>query len=193
MRFEVSHDEIKRANVPHELFLTNLIGNHILMTVGAGGIAGSYPWIMALIPTISFGILAFTLWRARRAIQRDPWYVMCHWQICARRSRVFLVMLALLLLAVTLGWASYTYGGMMKEAVWALVTGVGILPVMVTILVLVLIESDALYHANQAKLPGLGDGTLPEPKRTDPPGGHFGSSCLMSPCQAPGVTGYRAP
>jgi hypothetical protein len=27
MRFEVSKEEIKKANVPHELFLTNLIGN----------------------------------------------------------------------------------------------------------------------------------------------------------------------
>jgi hypothetical protein len=83
MRFEVSHDEIKKANVPHELSLTNLIGNHILMAVAAGGIAGSIPWIMAVIPVVS----------------------------------------------------------------------VGILPVMVTVLVLIIIESDALYHANQAKLP----------------------------------------
>ena len=35
----------------------------------------------------------------------------------------------------------------------ALIGGLGILPVMVTVLVLVLIESEALYHANQAKLP----------------------------------------
>ena len=54
---------------------------------------------------------------------------------------------------MTLGWAGYTYGGMMKEAVLALVAGTGILPVMVTVLVLVIVESDALYHANQAKLP----------------------------------------
>ncbi|WP_295406174.1 hypothetical protein [uncultured Thiocystis sp.] len=153
MRFDVTHDEIKRANVPHELFLTNLIGNHILLTVGLGGLAGSYPWVMALIPAISFGILGFTLWRARRARQHDSWYVMCHWQVCARRSRLFMLMLGLLLLAVALGWAGYTYGGMMKEAVWALVAGIGILPVMASILVLVMIESDALYHANQAKLP----------------------------------------
>ncbi len=50
MRFDVSKDEIRRANVPHEIFLTNLIGNHILMTVGAGGVAGSFPWVMAHHP-----------------------------------------------------------------------------------------------------------------------------------------------
>ena len=153
MRFDVSPDEIRKANVPHEIFLTNLIGNHILMTVGAGGVAGSFPWVMAIIPIVSVSLLGYILWRARVSRIRDPWYVMCHWQICAGRSRIFLTMLILLLAVVTLGWVGYTYGGMMKEAVIALVAGTGILPVMVTVLVLVIVESDALYHANQAKLP----------------------------------------
>jgi hypothetical protein len=153
MRFEVSNVEIKKANVPHEIFLTNLIGNHILMTAGAGGMAGTFPWIMATIPITSFGLLGYTLWRARRAIGRDPWYVMCHWQVCARRSAVLLLMLILLLVAAVLGWIGYTYAGMMKEAVLALIGGVGLLPVMVTVLILIIMESEALYHANQARLP----------------------------------------
>jgi hypothetical protein len=153
MRFEVSHDEIRRANVPHEIFLTNLIGNHILMAVAAGGVAGSFPWVMAIIPIVSFSLLGYTLWRAAKSRRVDPWYVMCHWQVCARRSRIFILMLVLLLAAIGLGWLGYAYGGMMKEAVIALVAGTGILPVMVTVLVLVIVESDTLYHANQAKLP----------------------------------------
>lgn len=164
MRFEISPDQIKKANIPHELFLTNLIGNHILLAVALGGLAGSFPWVMALIPTISFSILGFTLWRARRAIGRDPWYVMCHWQVCARRSRIFLVMLGLLLLVVLLGWLGHAYGGLMKEAAFALVIGIGILPVMATVLVLIIIESDALYHANQAKLPGWVVERFPNPE-----------------------------
>ena len=153
MRFEVSKEEIKKANVPHEIFLTNLIGNHILVTAGVGGMAGTFPWIMSVIPIISFSLLGYTMWRARRAVGRDPWYVMCHWQICARRSAILILMLSLLLVIVTLGWVAYTYAGVMKEAVWALIGGVGILPIMVTVLVLIIMESEALYHANQAKLP----------------------------------------
>jgi hypothetical protein len=153
MRFEVSPEDIKKANVPHEIFLTNLIGNHILMAIGIGGLAGSYPWLMAVIPVVSFAMLGYTLWRARRSLKKDPWYVMCHWQVCARRSRIFIAMLTMLLVIVVLGWVGHTYGGMMKEAVWAIIGGTGILPVMVTVLILIIIESDALYHAAQAKLP----------------------------------------
>ncbi len=153
MRFEVSKEEIKKANVPHELFLTNLIGNHILMAVAAGGMAGTFPWLMAMVPAISFSILGYTLWRARRSLTQDSWYPMCHWQVCARRSKLLIVMLSMLLLIATLGWVGYTYLGMMKEAVLALIGGVGLLPVMVVLLLLIIIESEALYHANQAKLP----------------------------------------
>ncbi len=153
MRFAVSPEDIRKANVPHEIFLTNLIGNHILMAIAAGGIAGSFPWVMALIPLISFSLLGYTLWRAKRSLHIDPWYPMCHWQVCARRSRIFIAMLLLLLGILIFGWIGYTYLGMMREAVLALIGGGGILPVMVTVLVLIIIESDALYHANQAKLP----------------------------------------
>ena len=163
MRFEVSDRDIKKANIPHEIFLTNLIGNHILMAVAAGGVAGSFPWVMAVIPAISFAMLGYTLWRARRSLRVDPWYVMCHWQVCARRSRIFIGMLLLLLTVMALGWASHVYGGMMKEAVIALVVGAGILPVMGTVLVLIIIESDALYHANQAKLPDWVVARFPNP------------------------------
>ena len=72
MRFDVSPDEIRKANVPHEIFLTNLIGNHILMTVGAGGVAGSFPWVMAVIPVMSFSLLGYTLWRARALPDPGP-------------------------------------------------------------------------------------------------------------------------
>jgi len=106
-----------------------------------------------LIPILSFSQLSYTLWRARQSIKTDPWYPMCHWQVCARRSKIFITMLIMLSIIIVLGWVGYSYLGLMREAVLALIGGMGLLPVMVTVLVLIIIESDALYHANQAKLP----------------------------------------
>lgn len=163
MRFEVTESEIKQSNVPHELFLTNLIGNHILMAVSAGGMVGKFPWLMALVPMVSLGILSFTLWRARRSLRQDPWYVMCHWQICAKRSRFFIGMMLLALLFAALGWVGYAYGGMRKEAVIALLIGTSILPIMVTVLVLIMMESEALYHSNLCRLPNWVVEQFPNP------------------------------
>ncbi len=153
MKFDISADEARRSKIPHEIFLTNLIGNHILWFVAALGVARSYWQPLALVPVVSFAILAYTLWKARRARTRESWYVMCHWQIAARRSRIFVIMLLLLLLISGLGWLGYTYGGMMEVAVYALIGGIGLLPVMVTVLVLIIMESDALHQAAQHKLP----------------------------------------
>lgn len=170
MRFDIPPEQIAQAKAPHELFLVNLIGNHILMSVALGGVAGSAPWALALIPIVSFSIIGFTLWRTSVSGARDSWYVMAHWQLCARRSRILLAVLGLLMSVVILGWLAHSQAGLMKEAVWAMVGGIGILPVMVTVLVLVLIESDALHQAQQghlpdwlvARLPDSGPQPLPE-------------------------------
>ncbi len=153
MKFQISDKESHQAKIPHEVFLTNLIGNHILWFVAALGMAKTYWQPLALVPVFSILLLAYTLWRARRSRQTDSWYVMCHWQICARRSSIFIYMLLFMGVVFLLGWIGYTYLGMMKEAVYALVGGAGVLPVMVTVLVLILMESDILHQAALHKLP----------------------------------------
>jgi hypothetical protein len=151
--YDVSADEIKQARAPHELFLINLITNHILIFVATLGFASHNVEPLMAVPVISFCILSYTLWRARRSRRIDPWYVMCHWQVAARRSRFFIGIMLLLCIAATLAWVSYTHWGVMREAAWALVGGFGLLPTLVSVLVLILLESDALHQARQGKIP----------------------------------------
>jgi len=153
MLFEVSDIEKKKAKVPHDLFLVNLIGNHILMFVSTLGLATSWAWPLLLVPLISVSILAYTLWRGKKSLSIDPWYVSCHWQICVHRSKTFIKMLTILVFVLPLAWYAYTYLGWMKEAVYAFVFGLALFPIMVTILVLIIMESEGLHSANQGKLP----------------------------------------
>ena len=50
MKYEIPEEQVKKAKAPHELFLTNLIGNHILWFVAALGVYGSFWQPMALVP-----------------------------------------------------------------------------------------------------------------------------------------------
>jgi uncharacterized membrane protein YfhO len=150
MKFEISDDLVHKAKIPHDIFLTNLIGNHILWFVAALGLVRSYWQPLAMVPILSFSVLVYTLWRAKTS--RDPWYVWVHWQIAAARSRVFIYMLSIVLGVWFLGWLGFTYFGMKKVAVMAMIGGGGILPIMVTVLVLILMESDALHQANACRL-----------------------------------------
>jgi len=153
MKFDVSEEEAKKAKVPHEIFLTNLIGNHILWFVAALGLARSN-WVpLAMVPVVSVICLSYTIWKAQKVKADAPWFVMCHWQIGARRSKIFLGMFLIFSLISVLGWMGYSQLGLMKEAVYAIIGGVGVLPIMVTTLVLIIMESDVLHQASQGKVP----------------------------------------
>jgi len=153
MQFNISKDDVKKAGTPHEIFLFNLVGNHILIFIASLGMFQSFPYPLYFVPIISIACLVFILWRAKRSLAMDSWFAFCHWQVAARRARIFIGMLSLLSIVSLLGWLGYSYLSMMKEAVYAIIGGVGILPTMVTMLVLILMESDGLYQAHQGRLP----------------------------------------
>jgi hypothetical protein len=153
MQFEVSETERRQAKLPHDLFLINLIANHILIFVSTLGFATSWIWPVLSVPAISVVILGYSIWRGRRSRQIDPWYVMCHWQVGLRRSLIFITMLGLLALITTIGLLGHYQFGLMKEAVYAIIGGIGLLPTMVTMLILIILESDALHSASIGRLP----------------------------------------
>ncbi|HEB86196.1 MAG TPA: hypothetical protein ENI68_04145 [Gammaproteobacteria bacterium] len=151
MQFEISENEKKQARHPHEIFLTNLITNHVLVFIALLGMARTFPLLMLVTPSISLCLLLYILFRARRSLTRDPWFVKCHWQISARRSRLFIVLLAVMGLVVF--GVLLVSGGDLKPQHYAF-AGVGALPVMLTTLALIMMESDAMHQARLGKLPG---------------------------------------
>ncbi len=150
MKYEVSAADLKKAKWPHEVFLINLIVNHVLLFVSLLGLASSYPLLLLVVPAISVVVLAYTLLGARRAHTTESWYVFCHWQIAAQRSRFFMLMLAIMAAVILL--VLLVSGGEPKPQHYAL-GGVGILPTMLTVLALIVMESDAVHHAGNGSLP----------------------------------------
>lgn len=167
MLFNVNNEEKKKAKWPHDLFLVNLIANHILAFVATLGMASSWAWPMLIVPIVSFTILTTIIVKGRLSLKTETQFVMCHWQIAVKRSLFFIKMLLVLLLISAIGLYGYTNLGWMKEAVFALIGGVCILPVMVTTLVLIIMESDALHQAGQGKLPRKIIDLCPNPDKQD--------------------------
>lgn len=151
MQYDISEAEKTLAKHPHELFLINLITNHILIFAASLGVATSYPFMMLPVPLFSACVLIYTLWRAQKSLKSDPWFAKCHWQIAARRSKLLLGLLAAIsgIVALILAIA----GGHPKPGHWAML-GATVLPTMVTILVLIILETDALQQARHGMVPG---------------------------------------
>lgn len=145
--------ERKSAQMAHNLFLSNLIGNHILIFTGISAFGPRYFYFMVLVPLISFSTLAYTFYRASKVKREDSQFIYIHWQIAKRWSILFGYVLSLLVSVSLLGWLGHTYLGLMKEAVYGMIGGLGLLPTMVSVFVLLIIESDSLNHARSGTLP----------------------------------------
>ena len=153
-QFDISPEEGRRAKWPHEIFLINLIFNHIFVFCATVAVFGSFPYSPALVPVISFSIIGYILIKARQvAASGETWFVKAHWQIAARRNRFFMLLLVItcvisgggLWLSNMMGWA--------KIPTIALIGGVGLLPFMVVLLVLIVLGNESLYMARDGKLP----------------------------------------
>ena len=153
IQFEISEEERVKAKKPHDLFLLNLIGNHILVFVATLGMASSWAWPMLFVPIISLIILTTIFVKGKKSRSSESWFVMCHWQLALKRSIFFIILITFFACFAAFGVYGYTQLGWMKEAVYALVGGTSILPIMVTTLVLILMESDAMHQAALGKLP----------------------------------------
>jgi hypothetical protein len=149
----ISEDVRKKARHPHEFFLINLITNHILLFVGLLGMAKQEPWLLLIVPVVSISILSYLVWRAMVSRKRDQWFVFCHWQLCARRSRFFIGIIALMGIGIAVILASV--GGNITDlhpGHYA-IGGMVMLPTLFSVLVLILMESDAVHKANLGDVP----------------------------------------
>jgi len=161
---DVTEQEIAAAKVPHDIFLSNLIMNHILLFTAIAAFGGEYISFLILVPIFSLIALIVTFYRASRVKRQESEFVYVHWQIARRWSVLFSGVLALLVTVSFLGWWGQHSGIMMKEMTYALIGGLGLLPTLMSVLVLVIIESDSLHHAREGKYPKgaearfLGDG-----------------------------------
>jgi len=176
------------------LLLFNLLIGVALM---AGSMAqpdsviGRYRWPAALVPlALSVGIIAFTWLRARGANRTRDWFVAAHWKLSASRYRILLIGYALCgaFLSLMLFGGGPDRAGMeehikslppaiqqmerrklesqnMGAAIWA---RIGVVPLLLTMMVTIMLESGALYQAGRGEVPDNLVKRFPPP--TDLPG-----------------------
>jgi hypothetical protein len=148
-KFTVSETEIKQAKLPHDIFLINLIFNHILVFATILS-ASSLAHYAIIVPIFSIFSMIFIFIGAMRAKNKYSWYVNGHWQVCVSRSKKFMLMVVAMLLVFLLLWLMS--GGHMRPQHWA-IGGATVLPVMVMVLILIMMESESLHQAKIGVLP----------------------------------------
>jgi len=150
---EPSEQEIKAAKIPHDIFLSNLIMNHILLFAGISTLGVQGLPYFPLVPIFSVLAIAYTFYKSSRVKREDGEFAYIHWQIARRWCKLFSGVLMLMVSIAIFGWLANEHLGMMKEMVYGLIGGFGLLPTLITVLVLIIVESDSLHHARVGTLP----------------------------------------
>lgn len=154
MEFQASDAEIKRAKFLHSVLLFDFIVIHIFIFVLAISMIKSSYIPLILMPILSLAALGYVMLKAKQSFTNEPsHFVRCHMLLAAKRARLFL---ALFLVTGTFTAVMYFGGaqfGMSKITSYALAFGIGQLPFMVALLVLVVLEFDAEHQCKSSKIP----------------------------------------
>jgi hypothetical protein len=193
MFYAVDDQQRRSAKSAHELAMINLLLFNLLAGVAllAGSMAESYSviarykWAFVAVPlTLSLLVMLFTWVRASRAKRSAPWFVAAHWRLAAGRYRILLI--AYLVSAVVVSFAFF--GGNdqsnlerriadlppalqemerhklesqdMRGAIWA---RIGVVPLLLTVMGLLMVESGGLYQAGRGELPDAVSANFPPP------------------------------
>jgi hypothetical protein len=194
MFYAVAEQERKSAKSPHELAMVNLLLFNLLAGVAllAGSMAepdsliAEYRWLVVSVPLLlSLAVIGFTWVRAAKASGAGTWFVAVHWRLAARRYRVLL--LAYLVSAAVVSIGFFGSGDRealerriaelppalqemerhklesqdMGTAIWA---RIGVVPLVLTVMALLMLESGALYQAGRGELPNGMAAAFPPPQ-----------------------------
>lgn len=166
--FTNSPAEIKAARWPHEILLINLVFNHIFVFVAMLSVVKSFPLGTLLTPVLSFSIIGYILFKQQQIEASDAsFFLKGHWKIAAKRNR-WLMYLLVFTCATTGGGfllsKAFVWSKTATIMMWAIVGGIGFLPFMIALLVLVTLGSDSMNIARDGRLPDnfLSKNPIPE-------------------------------
>jgi hypothetical protein len=152
--FTIAAEESHRAKWPHEIFLINLVFNHILIFATTFGVYRTFPLMVLIVPITSFAITSYIIIKGRQISKGDEtWFVKSHWKIAAKRNLHFLWLLLITCGFVGGGLLISNLAGWSKITTLSLIGGFGLLPFMVALLILIVLGNDSLYQARHGKLP----------------------------------------
>lgn len=161
MFYPVSEAERRLAKSPHELAMVNLLLFNLLMLIALLGgsflerdsVLAPYKMIGVALPLgISLVIIAYS---ALRAIRTEQWFVAAHWRLATRRYRVLLVAYLAGAGLIGLGWllAHTQAKSAMQDMLFIALQRVAIAPLLITLMVIIMLESGSIYQAQRGEVP----------------------------------------
>lgn len=151
MQFEISESDIRRAQLPHNVFISGLFGFNLLMAPAV--IALKLGMTGLLIPLFSTGALIVYIYLRSR--KTTIWFVDAHWRLALRNSRWLLLGYAVTAVLILIAWlVSLTAANAsMGHIIWTALTRIAILPTLAGVMVTAISEAGAISLVTKREVP----------------------------------------
>jgi hypothetical protein len=164
MFFPVPDPVRRQAKSPHELAMVNLLLCNLLILIALLGgsflerdsTLAPYRVLGVGVPLIlSLAIMAYSFLRSRRTAVDGPWFLAAHWRLANGRYRGLLIVYLAGAGLIGLGWflAHLQQQPGMQDMMFIALQRVAIAPLLIALMVLIMLESGAIYQAQRGELP----------------------------------------
>ncbi|MGB8517621.1 MAG: hypothetical protein WCD45_06995 [Gallionella sp.] len=161
MQFQVNVAEIKRAQVPHNLFVTGLFLFDLSMTPAV--IVLKLGMLGLLLPLLCSGaLLAYIYVRSQK---NSIWFVDAHWRLSFKHARWLLLGYAASALLIFVAWliSQSAHEASMKHILWTALTRIALMPTLIAVMVTAVMEASAIGLASKGEVPDKIASAFPPP------------------------------
>jgi hypothetical protein len=154
-------DEIKRAQAPHNLFISGVFLFDLLMTPAI--LALKIGMVGLLIPLLCSG--ALIAWIYLRSRKTTTWFVDMHWKISFSRCKLLMLAYAVSATLIFLAWliSISTKDHNMSHIIWTALTRVALMPTVIMVLVTAVLEFSSFAQAAKREVPDKLAAKFPPP------------------------------
>ncbi|MFT6914451.1 MAG: ABC-type Fe3+-siderophore transport system permease subunit [Motiliproteus sp.] len=151
MDFEISKEDKKLAQVPHTLFVLNVLLFNLLMApAGIVLDVGMYGFLLPLLCSLT--IIAFIYLRGRK---QSRWFVEMHWRLSFRRCQFLLLGYSISAMLGGVSWliSINANDAKMAEIMFMAISRVSVVPTLLAVMVTVVLEAGAQHLVNSGTVP----------------------------------------
>lgn len=161
MRYNVSAAEIRKAHIPHNLFVSGLFLIDLMMTPAVIVLKLGLPGLLITL-SCSLALLGYIYLRSRKT---TTWFVDAHWRLSAKRARILLLGYGISAALIGIAWlVSLTaHQASMGHIVWAAMTRIALIPTLLFVLLTAVLEASAIGVATKGEVPDNIVGAFPPP------------------------------
>jgi uncharacterized membrane protein len=164
MFFPVPEADRRLAKSPHELAMVNLLLFNLAMLIallGGSFVQADSPLApfrglgVAVPLGISLAIVGYSFLRAARAARFEHWFVAAHWRLTTERYKLLLIAYVAGAGLIGIGWllAHTQEKPAMQEMLFIALQRVAIAPMLITLMVIIMLESGSIYQAQRGEVP----------------------------------------